>query len=298
MRLPLVGLALVVGCGSCGEDARVEGPHPYVRCALGDGFEDSFTVGGVTVQGEGAIVEVRGLREWAAFVATEGAPQALASLGPELPWMVLGGLRDEASAQALREAAGERLVFVLPGGDDDLGVLDDLLDAEDGWVDLRGVRELRLEHGTFVVLPGAPDGRYALGDGRCGWDDEDLERFRGVGAAPGPRWWLSWAAPRGTGPYAPDLGFAGIHVGDRRLTALGEAEGVSGGIFAWPETQAGVVGRGGGSQPVADEAVADLSVVVPRAGEAVERGDESRLPSGVVLIEADAEGLRAAFRPL
>lgn len=298
MRLGVVAFVLVVGCGSCGDDSRVDGPHPYVRCALGDGLEDSFTVGGVTVQGEGAVVTVRGLQEWAAFVATERAPAALASLDPDLPWMVLGGLRDEASARSLLEAAAERLVFVLPGGDDDLEALDEVLDEEERWVDLRGVRELRLEHGTFVVLPGAPDGRYAVGEAGCGWGEDDLERLRGVGEAPGPRWWLSWAAPRSAGPYAPDRGFAGVHVGDPRLAALGDAEGVSGGLFAWPETQAGVVGRAGGAQPVADEAAPDLSVVVPRAGEAVERGDESRLPSGVVLIEAAAEGLRAAFRPL
>ncbi len=293
-----VALALAVGCGSCGEGERVQGPHPYVRCARASGFEGSLTVGGVTVEGEGAVVHVRGMRRWDAFVATEGAALAVGELESALPWMILGGLREAAPARALLEAAGERLVFVLPGGDDDLEMLDELLGEHERWVDLRGVRELRLDHGTFVVLPGAPDGRYALGDDRCGWGQEDLEALATAGEAPAPRWWLSWAAPRGVGPYAPDRGFGGVHVGDGRLAELGEAQGIAGGLFAWPETQAGVVSRAGGARPVADEAAPDLAVVVPRAGGVVERADHSRLPSGVVRIEVDAEGLRAAFRPL
>ena len=112
------------------------------------------------------------------------------------------------------------------------------------------------------------------------------------------RRWLSWAAPRGEGPYAPDLGHGGVHVGDVRLADVGGAKNVRGGIFAWPETQAGVVSRDDGAHPVADEAALDLAVVVPHLGEVVELADESRRPSGVAMIEVDGEGLRASFRPL
>ncbi|MEM9073612.1 MAG: hypothetical protein AAGE52_34290 [Myxococcota bacterium] len=292
-RIPL--LLLLLGCSPCGEEAAlVDGPHPYRRCAFADPWEGAFTHGELQLEGEGRALRVQGLTQWAAFGASEAAGSRLEGL-EAMPLMILGGPRDEAGWRALLEATGDRLVFVLPGGEDDPEVLAELLEEEERWVNLMGVHELRLDHGTFVVLPGSRDGRYSLGRG-CGFAESDLAALSLAEGA--PRWWLSWMTPRSEGPRGPDVGFGEVHAGDEALAAFGQAQGITGGIFAWPTTTAGTVSRNDGADPVADEAVTDLSAVVPRLGEAVERFDGALLPSGVLLVDLDGEGLRAGYRPL
>lgn len=267
----------VVGCGSCGDDAQVEGEHPYVRCALREPSVEIESHEGVSINLDGRVLDVRGLTQVHAFAVGDGSRADL----PEGPVLVLGGFaRNEALADSVIEDLGSRLAFLLPGGEDDPEVIDDVLDAPHH-IDLRGVHVLALEGFDLLVLPGAADGRYALGDASCGYGDADVEALREtVEGRERPRAWLSWNAPAGVS----DLGFEGAHVGDPRLDLA------QGGIFAFPATTSGPSEEAGASL--------EHAATVPRWGGFNERHDGAPVPPGVLEIHLEAEGLRSTFRPL
>ncbi len=268
-------LMLLTGCGGCGADERVEGPHPYVRCALREPVLETEAIGEVELSLDGRILDVRGLTEASAFAVGEGS---LAEL-PAGPVVVIGGFaRNESLAERVAEALGDRLALLLAGGEDDPEIIDDVFDA-DNFIDLRGVHVIALESWDWVVLPGAADGRYALGDEACGYGDADVEALREtLEGRDRPRMWLSWNAPANVA----DLGFEGVHVGDPRLDLA------TGGLFAFPATTSGTNAAEG----------LEHAVSVPRWGGFNERYDGTPVAPGVLEVQVRDEGLRSTYRPL
>jgi hypothetical protein len=133
-------------------------------------------------------------------------------------------------------------------------------------------------------VPGAPDGRYARADGACGIGEDDLDALAdALGAATDDerRLLLSWAAPAGTDAA---LGMEGGDAGSAEISAFADAIGAEGGLFAWPESQAGrVAGEGAGRAAVAPAI----------AGPAVVRADGSPAPSGLLFVRLGPEGVQA-----
>ncbi|MBX3247028.1 MAG: hypothetical protein KF901_07600 [Myxococcales bacterium] len=296
--LALLG-ALVIGCGRCGEPGpTVEGPHPYVRCGEMALTEGRFGSDGVTFDVDGRTVRLAGASRLLVLAATDATPAALAG-APVLPTLVLGGFgRDEAQARALLEALGPRPALLLAGGEDEPAAIEAALRGLSGRqrvAHISGAHRLETPHGTFVILPGAPNGRYARGSRACGFSDADVAaRASSLGPAEGERrWLLSWAAPSGGGEHAPDRGFGGVRVGSDEVATLARQTGARGGLFAWPRTTAGLASAGEGAREVpVGEAAEDLAVVVPLAGAATERFDGSLLRASWLVLELGPEGLR------
>ena len=283
----------MAGCGGCGEDAAVAGPHPYVRCALAEPEEGEWSAGGLTLRRDARVLTVTAATttEDPSFWVFSASTNWLAhGQLPEGPAIVLGGYaRDEAGAERFAEAMGDRLVLLVPGGLDQAEALEDAMSPSA--IDLRGVHRVVLPHGELVVVPGAEDGRYALGDGSCGFGPPDLEQLEATfDGEVDRRWWLSWSAPRGSGA---DLGYEGAPSGSEALAALGERLGVAGGLFAFPRTQAGRPTADLGTREVpAGEAAPDLALAVPLLGEVSERADESRDDGRPIRVTFTADGIR------
>lgn len=291
MSRPLLSLALLltVAC-DCGEGPKVDGPHPYVRCGARATREGSWSVGALRFDGEDRVLRVEGLERFVALtvVDVEGA----AELPTDLPVLVLGG----TTTPGLLAALGSRVVFLLPGGDDDAEAYDELfseLDAEarDRVIDLAGVHELVTPHGRFVVLPGAADGRYARGDGSCGFGAADVEAR--TSEHEGTTWLLAWAAPSSSGPHAVDRGLGGLSVGAPLVRELAGSVGARGGIFAFPNATAALPTTLDGDALVANDAwSAELAVTVPQLGAPTERFDEGLLAQSHLVVELGERGLR------
>jgi hypothetical protein len=291
MFRPLLQLALLlaVAC-DCGQGTTVDGPHPYVRCGEREPREGSWSAGALRFEGEDRALRVEGLDRFVALTAVdvEGATE----LPADLPVLVLGG----TTAPGLLAALESRVVFLLPGGDDDAEAYDDLLseldgDARDRVIDLAGVHELVTAHGRFVVLPGAPEGRYARGDASCGFGAADVEAR--ASEREGATWLLAWAAPSTTGPHGVDRGFGGVHVGAPLVRELAGSVGARGGIFAFPNTTAALPTTLTGDAPIANDAWSpELAVTVPRLGAPTERFDEGMLAQSHLVIEVGERGLR------
>ncbi|MCB9619298.1 MAG: hypothetical protein H6724_07590 [Sandaracinus sp.] len=279
--------AALGGC-DCGEaGVEVDGPNPYVRCGAREPREGSWSSGSLRFSADERVLRVEGLERFVVIsaVGTEGEL-------PELPVLVLGG----ATVPGLLEALGERPVLLLPGGDDDAEAYADRLDelpsdAKDRVVDLAGFHELVTPHGRFVLVPGADEGRYGVGEGACGFGEADLEArgdFEGEVS-----WLLSWAAPRVAGEHGVDRGLGGAHAGSPSLGAFAETLGVRGGIFAFPRESAALPAHFDGSAPLAeDQPATDLAVVVPSFGAPTERFDEGSLTRDHLVIELGPDGLR------
>lgn len=232
------------------------------------------------------------------IAAFRGAGTATSALGPALAGVkehdpdlvfVLGALGpDLASVRAHLTALGTlgRVVVVLPGGDDVGAAVRDAFAADHPAtvVDGSGLRAVAVGEARFVLLAGAPDGRYAATDAHCGntaGDREDLV----AGAA---TYLVSWAAPAGGSRTAVGRGFGGIEAGDPRIAALADrlAEGGAGGLFAFPGTRPLAPATPAGEPVEPGTAHARLRVVVPRvAGETDERDDLSLAPTGAALFE-------------
>jgi hypothetical protein len=288
-RLLQLALLLAVAC-DCGEATTVDGPHPYVRCGEREPREGSWAAGALRFEAEDRVLRVEGLERFVALTAVD--VDGAAELPADLPVLVLGG----ATVPGLLGALGERVVFLVPGGDDDAEAFDDLLsalddDARDRVIDLAGVHELVTPHGRFVVLPGAPEGRYARGDGSCGFGAADVEARASEREA--ITWLLAWAAPSSAGPHGVDRGLGGVHVGSSRVRELVGSVGARGGIFAFPNTTAGLPATLDGAASIAIDAwSAELAVTVPTLGAPTERFDEGRLVQSHLVLELGERGLR------
>lgn len=279
-------LLFLAACGSCGgEELRVEGDHPYVRCLFVEPEEREWDSGGLRFSIEERALTIEG--DVPRVVALAIAPGADLDELPEAPLrVVLGGFaRDEASAERLLAGLAEAgPTLLLPGGEDDTEVLDEALSEldDDRLVDLRGVHLLRFGGHEWLPVPGAPDGRYARGDGGCGFSDEDLAALDPPDAA-APRHLLSWAAPSAAGPLA--RGLDGVAVGDDALDALGERLGTTGGIHGWPRRE---------SAEEHSPAEGATHVAAPVWGRIVEGPDGSWSRGAAALVELAEGALRLA----
>jgi hypothetical protein len=218
----------------------------------------------------------------------------LALLAGAKPGLVLylGGLGDDVDA-AFANLSGLSALHVpmlfVAGGSDRLETVEAAfarLSSEAGqWlVQGSGLRELRLAGERFAIVPGSPLGRYAIDDNACGFTVDDLNELREA-LADNPTkakrtWLLSWGAPSGWGVSNA----LGHDVGSPELFALAQALRVDAGLFAYPETQAGL--------RVDDKKRKGPALVVPRLGRAgVTRADGGRVPSSVLLLLLTPEGL-------
>lgn len=317
--------ALMAGCScgwGCGAGAlEVGGDHPYRRCLRDDPpDEGERRVGDV-----GIIIDNRTLRidvdsdavklaivsdlpEEAALI--EAAAEGLGELSVDLI-VVLGGLGEdeEAVTRGLAALAGVGgPVLVLGGGADEAELLEDALDeiaseAAARVVDIRAIRRVEILDQVFVPIAGAPEGRYARGEGYCGFGVDDLEDIAddlGEATEGERRWLLSWAAPVGAGARSPSIGYGDVEAGSSHLRTLAEALGAEGGVHAWPRARALLPTDAEGEDllPVGAPSPT-LRIVVPRlSGPPARRADGSRVaPQALVfLLTADGMALVDSYR--
>lgn len=238
----------------------------------------------------------QGLRV-AAFTGPVGGTLSradLALLANAKPGLVLylGGLGDDVEAASANLSALSALhvpTLFIAGGEDRLETVDaafSRLSSEASQLLVQGsaLRELRLGSERFAIVPGSPLGRYAIDDQACGFTVDDLDEVRDALADNVSKakrtWLLSWGAPSGWGVSNA----LGHDVGSPELFALAQALHADGGLFAYPETQAG--------QRVSDAKRKGPALVVPRLGRAgATRADGGRVPSSVLLLVLTADGL-------
>jgi hypothetical protein len=208
--------------------------------------------------------------------------------------LMLGGLGDtsELAGANLKALAGLRVpVVFVPGGADRLPVIEAAFDAlgKDAGAHVfhaSGIRELRVGNDRLALLPGAALGRYALDESACGFTADDLSALRQAleeGEA-GRKWLVAWNAPAGWGL---STGYGNTEVGSSDLARLAKDLGVRGGIFAYPESQAGEASKG----PVEQ----GFALVVPRLGRSgAQRASGGRVPPSLARLILDGEGLHRA----
>ncbi len=199
----------------------------------------------------------------------------------------LGGLGDDdATARAnLASVASLRVpTLFVAGGADRPSVIEAAFDAltppeRDLVLHASGLREARFGRARFVIVAGAPFGRYALDEHSCGFGATDLEEIQRAvsGTAAPSTWLLSWYAPAG---YGVSEGFGGSELGSPDLKALAAALGARGGLFAYPEAQV--------DRPHSDP----LVWVVPRLARVGSvRADGSHVPAKVAVLAMSEQGL-------
>lgn len=293
-RCALWSLATVLGCRCGSLEAEVDG-QKFVRCAqAAPPRERSVQRGVFTFHAEERTLRIDGPRPLvvAAFTgpvdgAFASADMALlASVKADLA-LYLGGLGASANIAgenlAKLAALGLPTVFIA-GGADRLEVVEEAFGALDERArDLlwhaSGVRDLRLGDDRFVIVPGAPLGRYAVDDGACGFTLGDLADIQkaATGATSARTWLLGWYAPAG---FGVSEGFAGVEVGDADLRALSLALAAKGGVFAYPEGRADMQTAGSSAW------------IAPRLGHLGSlRADGSRIPARVTRLLLGPEGL-------
>jgi hypothetical protein len=225
------------------------------------------------------------------FTQSDFAALAAARAGLVL---LLGGLGDDLTAASanLNALATLRVpALFVAGGADRLPLIEEAFSAlpaqaAELLIHASGLREVRIGQDRFAVVPGAPLGRYAIDAQACGFARADLDDVRSAfaGGDKGARsWLLAWGAPSGWGVSSA----AGSDVGSPELFALAQALGVRGGVFAYPETQAGLTLR--------DDKQGRLAIVVPRLGRTgATRADGGRVPSALLVLNWTAQGLAEA----
>lgn len=222
------------------------------------------------------------------FAQSDFATLAAARAGLVL---LLGGLGDDLAAASANLSALASLrvpALFLAGGADRLPLIEEAFaalpeEARERLIHVSGLRELRIGADRFAVVPGAPLGRYAIDAQACGFAQDDLDDVRAAfasGAKGARSWLLSWGAPSGWGVSSA----AGSDVGSPELFALGQALGVRGGVFAYPETQAGLAPH--------EDAQGRLAAVVPRLGRTgATRANGGRVPSSLLVLTVTEQGL-------
>lgn len=304
-------LALLPACDGCSDEAalQVEGPYAYVRCGFLDApSEGEHEAGGLSFVIEGRTLSLVAAPSPLRIVAFRGAApsdvpldEAVAiakELDPHLV-LVLGGVGDTAEVAARNVATLGEFgvpVLVLAGGRDDAETFSGAFGALPGDIagrvlDARGLRSLEAEAGSFALLSGAEDGRYARVDGACGFGAEDLQELaEDLGDTELPRWLVSWTAPAGQGAAAIGRGDDGVEAGSSAVAEFMERIGARGGVFAWPDANAGAPASSAGL-PL-DGPAADLRIVVPpAAGPTVERPDGTRVLASATLLLWSIDGL-------
>jgi len=272
--LLLFSASLFAGCGGCGGVPAREGARPYRACLLESGETPRTleTKGGRRIEIEERLAHFGSapLR----IAAFRGAPgHALDEMGESVReervdlLLLLGSLgRERREIQQLLEAVlaiGPPLLLI-PGGDDSLKELDRAIgsldeEARKRLLDGRRLHAVIAAERAVVVVPGAPDGRFAYNDDACGYRSSDLkERIaRGKKHTSRPLALFAWAAEGGAN--------------DARTPIGAEAEG----IFAFPAAASGP-GRW---------------TVGPIAGEPYFSGNGYR-PASASLFHLETDGLR------
>jgi hypothetical protein len=253
--LTLVMCLYVVGC-SAESKLRKEGKTPYVRCVAGpEPDARTLRAGPWTFEIKQRVLQVQGPSRPLRIAALSapgfsGAPgsDALARLrAAEADLLVLlGGVGEgtaaaTATVQALASLSMPSLIVL--GGRDTWAAhekaFEDLPPAAriiDGTV----LRAIRIGSNTFVPLPGAELGRYAVQAAACGFDQADLESAaQELGARqPGEtRWLLSWQAPLTLGGTPGPKSAAGVALGSALVSSFAEKVGATGGLYAWPNDE-------------------------------------------------------------
>lgn len=290
--LPL--LWTLLGCRCNTLEAEIDG-QKFVRCAqAAPPKERRVELAGLTLTAEERTlrVEARGPLTIVAFTGPVEEPfsasdlallaQSRASLA-----LYLGGLGSTpelARANLTKLAALNIPTLFVAGGSDRLSVVEEAFGALDErsaelLSHVSGIRELRFGADRFVIVPGAPFGRYAVDDQACGFTLSDLEDIqKAASASTATRTWLlAWHAPAG---FDVSEGFAGVESGSADLRGLALALHARGGIFAYPEG------------PVSKSEVTTRAWIAPRLGSTGSlRADGSRLPASVVRLSLGPEGL-------
>jgi hypothetical protein len=286
----------VVGCRCTGLETESDGQR-YLRCGQADApAPRQQRVGRLTVELKDrslAISAALPLRV-AAFAGPVGVAldsDDLALIRAAKPELVfyLGGLGDDVGVaqKNLTSLAALRVpTLFVAGGEDRWPVVEAAFAAlSDGEREVvfsaSGLREVLIGRDRFVVAAGAAFGRYARDEQSCGFAAADLADMQAAAAKGEPAmrtWLLSWHAPAG---FGVSEGLAASELGSPDLQALAVAVGAKGGLFAFPESQAGRA-----------RAAAPLSLVVPRLGRlGSQRADGSRLSAQVARLILTTDGL-------
>jgi hypothetical protein len=288
----------MLGCRCSSLEADSDGQR-YLRCGQSDApAARQQRLGRLTLELKERVLSLSAALPLriAAFVGPVGAAldaHDLASLRAAKPELVfyLGGLGDDVGVaqKNLASLAALRVpTLFIAGGEDRWPVVEAAFAAlSDGERELvlsaSGLRELRIGRDRFVLAAGAPFGRYALDEQSCGLGSADLADIQAAAEQGEPAlrsWLLSWHAPSG---FGVSEGLAGSELGSPDLQALASAVDARGGLFAFPEAQAGR------ARPTAP-----LSLVVPRLGRlGSQRADGSRLPAQVTRLILGVDGLKS-----
>lgn len=246
-------VALSQSC-DCGSPSEVGGPTPYVRCHAQEVDPELFPEG---MRYEDETLTISEVSRLVVYAVNTQSPASFTE-GEGALQIVLGGFAPtaEAAPGILEAIAARGPALLLPGGEDKLEVLDDVLDSSfphrENLVDLRGVHRVAFGNHAFVTLPGAEAGRYAV-EGACGFGEDDMEAL-GDAFVEGDHL-LSWMTPRREGADPLDQDVLGGHGGSGLLARFKAERDVQGSVSAWP--------RGGASEASGGDAI---EVVAPILG--------------------------------
>lgn len=303
MRLALIWIALAhVSACSAESKLRKEGATPYVRCIAGPVPDSrSLRVGPWTLETKERVLAVTGPNR-ALRLAALSAPglsdpldaaalQRVRDANPDI-LLILGGIGEgpPLAAATLKAFASLSIpTLIVLGGRDTWAAHEKALEelpAEARIIDATVLRAVRIGKQTFVPLPGAERGRYALQAAACGYDQPDLdEAAKDLGpiAAGETRWLLSWQAPAQIGAASGPRTADGGSLGSSMLARFASQVGAKGALYAWPADEARA-GSQAGPLGVAS---------VPRLyGPRVETSTGSRLPNALLLLEVGPDGVR------
>jgi hypothetical protein len=295
LRGLLLASLTMLGCRCSSLAGEHAGQH-FTRCAQVDPpAARAGRVGPLQLRVEARVLTIEAALPLriAAFAGPVGAlleRRDLELLRRARPGLVLylGGLGDSpaiAHKNLTNLAALHVPTLFVAGGEDRWPVVESafaaLSDAEREYVlSASGLREVRIGMDRLVVVAGSAFGRYALDEQGCGFGADDLEDIQAAASeyeGSARTWLLSWQAPAGHGVSE---GRAGTELGSPDLRAMATALLAKGGLFAYPEVQAGRA------------RTSPLALVLPRLGSlGSQRADGSRLPPQVAVLILDTAGL-------
>lgn len=302
--LTLVVSVCVVGC-SAESKLRKEGKTPYVRCVAGPAPDERTLQSGpwkfeikervLQVAGPSRPLRIAALSA-PGFTGAPGSDALARVRAVEADLLVLlGGLGEgtaaaTATVQALASLSIPSLIVL--GGRDTWAAHEKAFEALppaariiDGTV----LRAIRIGSNTFVPLPGAELGRYAVQAAACGFDQDDLESAAhelGAAQAGETRWLLSWQAPAALAGAPGPKSVTGIALGSAMIGRFAEKVGARGGLYAWP-----------GDESSAAPAQGRLGLTaVPRLfGPRRETSNGALVPNSLLVLEVGADGVNVVL---
>jgi hypothetical protein len=289
-------LAMAMPCvPACSTESRlrVAGETPYVRC-LGapPPKERAWQVGALrlavskrTLTVESPAPVKLAVFSGPAFGQVWSGTDLASVTASSAVAIVLGGMGETtADAKANLEALAKtgRVALVLGGGRDRFTVMQEAFDGLDARaanrvIDISALDELLIGAVSLVPVSGSELGQYTSADDACGFGKDDLDALAKRLDKHQHRWLVSWHAP--AGPFARTD--EGLELGSHALAAFARRVGVSAGLHAFPEAQAGRLLQ-----------ASPRSAVVPRlAGARPERSDGSLVPPGFALVDLAAAAI-------